>query len=334
MQSYIFTLMCLASLASLVAFDAANSRKRCLCSQFIERQENFMTACRSACAEVEYQEKAKKLTVIDKVSKEHETSVPSKTAKVVTKKKQKYRLLQVPFSRPPNNSRYNLYALFMELPEIHYNSASWYSIFVRLLKRVYVDTGNVPQGSEYLITNTLLSKKEEIMEGAAKFGPDIIETLTLPKEEADILYTMLKGSKNAQPLLNFLHYEEKLPSNCKLNLIFMDPLLLEAVIDQPAVYLEINTLRNGIWESVKRQEEAIQKHGQAAAIELFKTRTDFRLELRDKTQLILSQHGLIELINKKLFDFTLGCAGDYLFLVDPDTKTISRCRCSSKRVKL
>ncbi|ANH78621.1 hypothetical protein [Candidatus Chlamydia sanziniae] len=332
MQPYIFTLLCLSSLLTLVAFDAANARKRCVCAQALERSENLFHATRSACAEIAYQEKATRIAAIERISKDNEEAPNKvcKAAKVATKKKQRYRLLQVPFSRPPNNSRYNLYALLTESPADYQNPTSWYAIFVRLLKHVYVDTGYVSPGSEYVITEALIHKKEEILLNALKFGPDIIETLTLPTEEAEILYKMLRGSAKTQSLLNFLHYEETTLGNCKLNLIFMDSLLLEAVINHPIAYQEIAALRNGIWDTVKRQELAIQEHGQAAALELFKTRTDFRLELRDKTQVLLSRYDLLPLLNKKLFDYTLGSAGDYLFLVDPESGTISRCLCSSR----
>ena len=157
MQPYIFTLLCLASLASLVAFDAANARKYSAYAQTIENHENFLTVRRAACAEVEYQEKLKKLAPIQKLPKDKETSTPNKVAQVATRKKQRYRLLKVPFSRPPNNSRYNLYALLTEPPEEYNNPSSWYAIFVRLLKRAYVDPGIVPQGAEYAITNLLLN---------------------------------------------------------------------------------------------------------------------------------------------------------------------------------
>ncbi|QVE49465.1 hypothetical protein SBV42_01650 [Chlamydia crocodili] len=334
MQSYIFTLLCLASLISMVSFDAVNARKRCVCSRIIESNENLFTAQRSACAEVEYQEKSKKISAVEKISKDGEISSPKKTAKVATKKKRKYRLLKVPFSRPPNNSRFNLYALMQESPEQYTDAASWHAVFVRLLKRVYVDTGCVPPGSEYAITEALLSKRTEILEGGKKFGPDVIETLTLPSQEADILYTMLRGSKTTQSLLNFLHYEEKSQGLIKLNLIFADPLLLEAVVDHPVACRELEALRGGIWESVKRQEQSIQEYGEAAALELFKTRTDFRMELRDKTQVLLSQYDLLPLLNKKIFDFTLGSAGDYIYLIDPETGAVSRCRCSPKSNKL
>ncbi|AAP05681.1 hypothetical protein [Chlamydia caviae] len=334
MQSYIFTLLCLASLVSMVSFDAVNARKRCVCSRIIENSETLFTAQRSACAEVEYQEKSKKISAIEKISKDEEISSAKKTAKVATRKKRKYRLLKVPFSRPPNNSRFNLYALMQESPEEYADPASWHAIFVRLLRRVYVDTGSVPPGSEYAITEALLSKRAEILEGGKMFGPDVIETLTLPSQEADILYTMLRGSKTTQSLLNFLHYEEKAQGLIKLNLIFADPLLLEAVVDHSVACQELEALRGGIWESVKRQEQSIQEHGEAAALELFKTRTDFRMELRDKTQVLLSQYDLLALLNKKVFDFTLGSAGDYIYLTDPETGAVSRCRCSSKSNKL
>ncbi|MEF9519629.1 hypothetical protein SBV45_01870 [Chlamydia crocodili] len=334
MQSYIFTLLCLTSLISMVSFDAVNARKRCVCSRIIESNENLFTAQRSACAEVEYQEKSKKISAVEKISKDEEIVSPKKTAKVATKKKRKYRLLKVPFSRPPNNSRFNLYALMQESPEHYADAASWHAIFVRLLKRVYVDTGCVPPGSEYAITEALLSKRAEILEGGKKFGADVIETLTLPSQEADTLYIMLRGSKKTQSLLNFLHYEEKSQGLIKVNLVFADSLLLEAIVDHPVACQELETFRGGIWESVKRQEQSIQEHGEAAALELFKTRTDFRMELRDKTQVLLSQYDLLPLLNKKIFDFTLGSAGDYIYLIDPETGAVSRCRCSPKSSKL
>ncbi|EPP36157.1 hypothetical protein CP10881SC42_0152 [Chlamydia avium] len=300
----------------------------------MESDENFLTAQRSACAEVEYQEKTKKIASVEKISKEVDSTVPKKIAKVATKRRRKYRLLNVPFSRPPNNSRFNLCALLQENPENYQDSASWHSIFIRLLRRVYVDTGCVPQGSEYVITEALLNKKEDIMQGGKKFGADVIETLTLPTHEAKILYTMLQGSKNVQPLLNFLHYEEKSQGYYKLNLVFMDPIFLEAVIDHPEAYKELESLRGGVWESVRRQEQSIQEHGEAAALELFKTRTDFRMELRDKTQILLSQYDLLPLLNKRIFDYTLGNAGDYIYLIHPETGIVSRCRCCSKTNKL
>ncbi|ANG66006.1 hypothetical protein [Chlamydia gallinacea] len=334
MQSYIFTLLCLTFLVSVVSFDAMNARKRCLCSRMMENDEYLLTAQKSACAEVEYQEKTKKISSVEKISKEEDVFIPKKIAKVVTKKQRKYRLLNVPFSRPPNNSRFNLYAMLQECSGNYEDPASWRSIFIRLLKRVYVDTGCVPQGSEYIVTEALLNKKEEIIEGGRKFGADVIETLTLPTQEANILYTMLRGSKNVQPLLNFLHYEEKSQGNYKLNLIFMDPIFLEAVIDHPRAYRELETLRGSIWESVKRQEQAIQQHGESAVLELFKTRTDFRMELKDKTQILLAQYDLLPLLNKKVFDYTLGSAGDYIYLIHPETGVVSRCRCCSKGNKL
>ncbi|AFS23209.1 hypothetical protein B600_1073 [Chlamydia psittaci VS225] len=58
------------------------------------------------------------------------------------------------------------------------------------------------------------------------------------------------------------------------------------------------------------------------------------MELRDKTQILLSQYDLLPLLNKKIFDFTLGNAGDYLYLIDPETGAVSRCRCSPKSNKL
>ncbi|CRH59108.1 Uncharacterised protein [Chlamydia trachomatis] len=76
---------------------------------------------------------------------------------------------------------------------------------------------------------------------------------------------------------------------------------------------------------------AIKAYGQAAALEIFKTRTDFRTELQDKTQVILHRYDLLSLLNKKVFDYTLGTAGDYIFVVDPENEGVNRSRCVSRR---
>ncbi|EPP34511.1 hypothetical protein CP10139811_0664 [Chlamydia ibidis] len=330
MQSYMFTLLCLASLVSLVSFDAVNARKRHAYHIAIEKKESFLRAQHSACAEISYQNKVKRLNSGEKISKEKEVTSGDKFAKVSVTRKRKYRSLKVPFSQPPNNSRFNLYALLQESPEEYHNPVSWYSIFLRLLRLAYVDTQCIPPGTETKIIHSLLDRKAEIMEGAKVYGVDIIETLTLPLEEADLLYTVLKGSKKAQPLLNFLHYEEKQPKYCNLNLIFMDPLLLNAVVNHADAYRDIELCRRKIWDNVKMQEEMVKNSGQNAILDIFKTRTVFRAELQEKVQILLSRYDLLELAGSKVFDYTLGSAGDYIFLLDPDTGVPSRCLCQKK----
>lgn len=325
MQAYLFVLLCLTSLVSVVSFDAARARKHCLCVKISEGDEQLFSAQKSMHAEIAYRDKIK-----GQASSGEKESIPKKTVNITTGKKHKLRLLSIPFSRPPNNSRFNLYAFLQESPEERANTVSWYAIFARLLKRVYVDAGQIPEGTEYKILEALLSKKEEILEGGSRLGEDTLSILTLPVTEAKLLYTILRGSKQAPSLLNFLCYEEKPKGYCKLNLLFADPLLLQAVVNHPEAYEKIRSAREEVWHAVKYQEQAIQEQGQAAALEFFKTRTDFRIELRDKIHILLSHYHLLDLLNKKLFDYTLGSAGDYAYLTHPETGEVIRSRCHSK----
>lgn len=329
MQVYAVTLLCLTSLISLISLDAWRLRNHSSYVRDIEQYEEFVASKSSAYAESIYPDTVRRLA--NDKSYLPITNHEKKTIKISkSKKKQQYRSLSVPFSRPPNHSRLNIYAFLSEQPEDRKETSSWYEILSRLIQRVYIDTGHFPCGTQTLIVNALLEKKEEIIEGAQVQGEDVLSVIRFPDTVSDIMYHMLKGSEHYPSLLNFLHYEKKSLTQCKLNLFFMDPLLLEVVINHPDAYRQISQLREDILNKVKHQEQEIQNHRQAAVIELFKTRTDFRVELRENIEIILSQHNLFHLLNKKRFDYTLGSAGDYLFVTNPYTHIDSRVRCSLK----
>lgn len=327
MQVYTVTLLCLTSLISMVSFDAWRLRNHCEYVRVMEQKEDVLAAQHSAYAESIYPDKVRKLGAHDKISQ----SVPAKREKkFVKKKKQKYRSLSVPFSRPPNHSRLNLYAFLSEQDDERSRSVSWYAILSRLIKRVYVDTGHFPHGTQTLVVDALLNQKEEIIAGAQTLGEDCLSTIVFPEEVADKIYRMLRGCDRYPSLLNFLHYEKKMLSQCKLNLFFMDSLLLEAVLNHTEASQQIDALRKEILDRVKYQEQEVQTHRQEAVLELFKTRTDFRMELQDNTQILLSKYDLLDVLNKKCFDYTLGSVGDYLFVTNPYTHIDSRVRCSLK----
>lgn len=330
MQVYAVTLLCLTSLISIISFDAWCLRKRCEYVRVVERKEDFLTAQYSAYAESIYPDKVRSLASKVAITQSSQPSHEKKTVKISKKKKQQYRLLHVPFSRPPNHSRLNLYAFLSEQPDVREHSMSWYAIFSRLIKRVYVDTGHFPNEAPALVVNALLSKKEEILLAAQTLGEDSLSTIVFPGEVSDMIYRMLQGSDLYPSLLNFLQYEKKNAAQCKLNLFFMHSLLLEAVLNHPQAYRQIDALRKDILERVRYQEQEIQTYKQAAVLELFKTRTDFRKELQDQAQILLSQYDLLDVLNKKCFDYTLGSTGDYLFITNPYTHIDVRVKCSLK----
>lgn len=321
MQAYLFTLLCLMSLASLVSFRAIEVRKQAVQTQLIEREELYFSLQRSIMAEMRYQQTKPKV----------QASPVPRVAKVGMKKKRRYRSLKVPFTSPPNNSRLNLYAFLTEPESIRQEEGSWYFLFVRLIKLLYVDTGCIAPGMESMVAEALLAKKEELLEIAKKHGEEGLVTLNLPPQEAHALYVMLKGVKKNPSLLNFLCYEEKPQS--KLNLLFAHPVLLQALVPHPAAYQELSALRSEIMEEVRYQEQEIQQHGQQAALDFFRTRTDFRIELRDRTQIILSRYNILLPLNHKRLDFSLGSSGDYVFFTDPYTGQLVRSRCSIQAPK-
>ncbi|WP_080141236.1 hypothetical protein [Chlamydia suis] len=325
---FLFTLLCLTSLLTVVSLDAAGARRRVSYTQQVEKDEVVFSAQRSAISEVSYRDKNKRLSSLMK--REEGYSQEKERDSIIVRQK-RYRLLEVPFSRPPNNSRFNLHLFLKESPENYGDSLSAYAIFARLLHSLYVQSGVIPAGAEYRVMQALLDRKEIISTRARELGADCIETLVLPSEEAEWLYAMLKGAKGTRSLLHFLHYEEKNTNQGRLNLLFADPVILQAFVCDPNAYKELEQVRQEVWESARQQELAVKTYGQAAALEIFKTRTDFRTELQDKTQVILHRYNLLPLLNKKVFDYTLGSAGDYIFIVDPDNKEVARSRCVSRR---
>lgn len=315
---YIFTLLCLTSIVTMVSFDATTARKRCLCAQALDREENLFSMKKSLCADLKY--KSQK-TPAEK--KEASSSRKEKTLQV--KKKRRLRLLKVPFSRPPNNSRYNLYALLTEAPEKQKEDSSWHAIFLRLLTILYVDTGYIAKDAPKQLVSALLAQKDHILARAEQDGEEVLATLTLPEAEGRILYNLLRGTPKIPSLLHFVHYEKQQAP--KVNLLFASPEFLQAILVHPEAYQDILSLREQILSMAQHQEQEIQQQGQAAALDLFRTRTDFRMELRDRTQILLSQYNLLPILNKKIFDYTLGTEGNYFFLTDPETGIVHRCRC-------
>ncbi|MBQ8498939.1 hypothetical protein [Chlamydia sp.] len=325
---FIFTLLCLTSLLTVVSFDAVGARKRIFYAKTLEKEEEMFSARESATSEIIYRGKNKRIASL---VKKEEHRVQNKERDSVTVRQKRYRLLEVPFSRPPNNSRFNMYSFLKESPENYTDPASAYAIFARLLYTLYVQPGLIPQGAEYRVMHALLDQKDILIARARELGADSIETIVLPPEEAGWLYTMLKGTKTVRSLLHFLQYEEKNTNQGKLNLLFADPIILQAFINNSEAYVELERVRQEVWESARQQELAVKTYGQAAALEMFKTRTDFRVELQDKTQVILHRYDLLPLLNKKVFDYTLGTAGDFIFVMDPENERIIRSRCVSRR---
>ncbi|WP_213358261.1 hypothetical protein [Chlamydiifrater phoenicopteri] len=332
MNAYLLTLLCLTSLIVVTTKDAVISRNQIILLRSSDYLEDIHSTARSALAEAKYSDYSKTVSV-PSIGRKKESIDTSKQPSSKSKKERKYSL-RVPFTRPPNNSRLNLYALLEETTEQRENLLSWYSIFLRFLNNAYVKTGVLNPGDEKFLVEALLEHKEKILQEAEEGVPDIIATLEFGDPTLQrCWYQMLKGTDQVPSILNYVNYSSKKSTAYKLNLLFMDPLLLEAIIDHSEAFDRLDALRSQVWVAVKQQEIAIKERGREALLEGFRNRTDFRIELKEKTESLLRGYYLIDLLDKKIFDYTLGSQGDFLFLVDSETGWVTRCRCSSTSKK-
>ncbi|WP_213318910.1 hypothetical protein [Chlamydiifrater volucris] len=330
MNAYLLTLLCLTSLIIITTKDAVMSRNQMVLLRSSDYLEDVHATAQSALAEAKYSDYSKTFSGSSKGGK---NTNPESKKSISVGKRRNYSL-RVPFTRPPNNSRLNVYALLEEPPECRESHLSWYSIFLRFLRNAYVNSGVLPSGEDKILVETLLEKKEEILRKAEEGVPDVIATLEFDNPVLQkSWYQILKGTDQIPSILNYINYSSKKSSAYKLNLLFMDPLLLSAIVDNSEAFDRLDALRTQIWQTVKQQEIAVKERGREALLEGFRNRTDFRIELKEKTEGLLRDYYLIDLLDKKIFDYTLGSQGDFLFVVDSETGWITRCRCSSTSKK-
>ena len=230
----------------------------------------------------------------------------------------KARALGVNAARPPDNSRLNVYTLFHKepskgLPE----EFSLYEVIARTMRALYQEELlQEIANAEYRILDRLIEKKEEC---AAFTSPDQLCEIDL--EDADlqkIFYHMLKGTKKSASLLNYLTFE-KIDDGSqarKINLLFVDPLVLQAIFPKGSAAERLLERRNQILNEIEYQEA----HRLELSQEECKGRLELSKDLKKALEEILTSEGLnAKKYKSQVFDCTLSKPGTVIFLEDPFT---------------
>lgn len=334
MYPYLIALLCLMNFAVLTFRDGNTLLTSTVLHKTELQQEEVYGMQRSLKAGLLFEEFAAQ----DKGGPEHSEDSPVREGlKVVgdPAKRRTVRSLNIDLVRPPNNSRFNLYAFLNEDPELRTGESSWYSMIARFLRNHYFSKGRFASGHpdmERIILNELLNQKEKIIENAESLGVDVLGTLSFADREiAQAMYLLLTGFDDVPSILNYLSYEVKKPGFCKLNFIFIDPDVLEAVVNHDEAYLQLVSLRSKCLDEIMQREEEYRQSKSVKEKPDLKSRTHFKTELTEGVSIILSRYGLTALLNKRIFDFSLGKSGDYIFLVHAETGWVTRYRYTNKR---
>ncbi|MEZ5315278.1 MAG: hypothetical protein R3E91_03590 [Chlamydiales bacterium] len=218
-------------------------------------------------------------------------------------------------SRPPNNSRLNLYLLIHTSPHKNY-PLSLYEGFARLMRKLYGQASFYRADCEYKILDCLMKEKESTQSFSY---PDELANLDLGNPELQtIFYSMIKGIEEYPSLLDFITFDrEKLSrEKRKLNLMFADALVIESLLDHPSLTKKLLVLRATFWKEILDQES----HRLEREKEICKGRNQFKNELLEEYKKILSEEGLDYDLNYKwVFDLSLGELGNILFIEEAQT---------------
>lgn len=227
--------------------------------------------------------------------------------------------------RPPNNSRINFFVLLHCQPHPYEpKEYSLYETTARLIRSIYCKEPLFQEivNAEYRLLDALLSVKEQTIHF---YTPDALSSVCLDDELLQTLfYRMFKGTKQAPSLLNYITFDDAALLSIhqkKINVMFADRAILEALFEEPLVAKKIIDLRTHLLEEMIYQEEyRLEK-----TIDGYKNRTDFKSELTKEVEKILSENGLaVQKYKRAVLDFTLGSPGSILFIKDPLTEQFVR----------
>ncbi|MCC5831945.1 MAG: hypothetical protein JJU12_02760 [Chlamydiales bacterium] len=255
----------------------------------------------------------------DAVEEEEKKKKPS-TPRKPSAKVRRSTALGFNFTRPPNNSRLNLYLLLHEEPNKDY-PLSLYEAAARLMHLLYAEAKFYEPNAEYRILDALIAQKK----ATALFScPDELATLELgdPKLQA-IFYCMLKGADERPSLLDFITFDKEGLSRDKkkVNLMFADRRLIEALLDNAQITEKLLAARAALWEEIFDQEA----HRLERTKEECKGRNDLKRDLANVCRKIFLEAGLdFDTHYKWVFDLGLGHLGNILFIEDPKTGFVRR----------
>jgi hypothetical protein len=241
------------------------------------------------------------------------------------KSSKRVRALGVHAARPPNNGRLNFYTLLHQEPaEKAPEEFSLYEVAARLLRILY-EKEPICQKTidfEYLLLNRLIDKKQQT---SSFTTPDELSTLDLEDERLqNILTTILKGTALSPSLLNHITFdkiESHRVQNRKINLLFADPHLIQAIFPEREIANQLSLRLQAIWDEIEYQES---QRSTLKADEAY-GRRDFSDEIKDVLRETLSTAGLNpDRYESHVFDCTLGKPGTVLFVEDQLTHNLIR----------
>ena len=231
--------------------------------------------------------------------------------------------LRVNTSRPPNNSRLNLWKFVKDPHKKLCNEFSLYELFARVMRKLYEKEAfflDYPQ-AEYRILDKILEKSEEVLNFT---HVDQLSGLQLDDSGLQkVLYMMLKGTKEATSLLHFITFDplKARVQARKINLLFAEPTLLEAIFQNSAIVDKILVKREQIWAEILYQEA----HRLEKPMEAYKGRKMFGDDLQAALQEVLAPEDLnFERYKSDVFDCTLSEPGTVIFIPDALTGQVIR----------
>lgn len=215
-------------------------------------------------------------------------------------KEPKAPLLRFARSRPPNNARLNFYEL------LYNNNQALYNASARLIRQLYPD---LPPHIEYRLLDTLIASKSQ----AAGFSyPDELARLDLGDAELQSIFCEILTGPNS--LLYHITFDSAQHGNRKkINLLSASREVLYVLLPSTELADQLILARNKIISEIEQQQS------EPGSMAKWKNRTEFARELTAALEALISDEEI-----KKLFDFTLGNAGNILFIEDPSSKTLYR----------
>jgi hypothetical protein len=208
MNAFILTLSFLVLISILTTNEVKHFINASLENIFYENHIHTRQKAENALEKARLEDILSSHEEIDFVDIFHKEKPPITTKKTTPKRPKRSVSLKFNLSRPPNNSRLNLYLVF-------FGKDSWhYEIAARLIRNLYSgcpDFDSLP-GAEYQLLNALTAKKEKMTTLAF---PDELASIDLEHENLQhLLYFMLKGGtikeRHFPSFLNFVSFDLKL----------------------------------------------------------------------------------------------------------------------------
>jgi len=317
MNPYLFTITFLLMMSFLTSSEVMRFAQQSL--------EN--TCYFNSCSILEAAEESREYSHLEELRGEENKEPIKRERKNKKPKKEVKRIprLNISTARPPNSARINLYSLLHKEPHVQLpDEFVLYEVLARLMRSLYKEAAFFIQspGSEYALLDKLIEKKEI----TASFTT-VDEFCSLDLEDPQlqgVFFHMLKGTKNAPSLLNYITFD-KIDSPQKqarkINLLFADVKILRAMFPDASLADQLIAKRELIWQEILDQEK---KYTQKTLTE-GKNRTEFGQDLEAALKEVLLSAGLdFEKYKKHVFDCTLSEPGDVIFVEDPLTQEIRR----------